>query len=135
VRDGDAVLDLATGTADVAILTAEDMASRGLKGSIVGVDPSAGMLAVGQTKLEARSLTERIRLQQGDAQALGAWEDDSFDRVSMSFGIRNVEDRAAALREIHRVMRKGNDSLAAILEFALPRAGPLRAVGQFMVSF
>jgi demethylmenaquinone methyltransferase/2-methoxy-6-polyprenyl-1,4-benzoquinol methylase len=135
LRPGDRVLDLATGTADVAILVGEEMKGQGGDWAVLGVDPSEGMLEIGRGKVRERGLAERVTLVQGDAQELGTLESDSFDKISMSFGIRNVEDRAAALREMARVARKRRESVVAILEFALPTSGPLLAVAQFMVRY
>lgn len=115
---GDEVLDLATGTADLALLVARR--HPGVR--VVGLDPSAGMLAVGERKIGAAALGDRVRLQQGDAQAL-PFADASFDAACMAFGIRNVPDRPRALREIARVLRPGGR--LAILELSEPRGGVL----------
>ena len=85
------VLDLATGTGDLAIMiTDREPASR-----VTGVDPSSGMLGVGQRKLVRKSLSERIQLEVGDAQEL-QFEDNSFDGVTIAFGIRFVVLRLAS---------------------------------------
>jgi demethylmenaquinone methyltransferase/2-methoxy-6-polyprenyl-1,4-benzoquinol methylase len=110
------VLDLATGTADVAIAAAR----RHRDATVVGVDPSAQMLAVGEGKVRERRLGERVTLQTGDAQEL-ALEDGAFDGVTMAFGIRNVPDRGKALREIRRVLKPGGRM--AILELNQPHDG------------
>ena len=89
------LLDLATGTADVAIMAAQRLPER----TVLGVDPSAEMLARGRTKVEAAGLSSRLSLEEGDAQALSTVADHSVAMVTMSFGIRNVPDRARALRE------------------------------------
>jgi len=85
--------------------------------SVVGSDPSAGMLEVGREKVARGGLSARITLEQGDAQAL-PFADASFDGVTMAFGIRNVPDRVAALREMHRVTRAGGR--VGVLELAEP---------------
>jgi demethylmenaquinone methyltransferase/2-methoxy-6-polyprenyl-1,4-benzoquinol methylase len=120
------VLDLATGTADLAIQVAETETSV----SVVGLDPSANMLAVGREKVTKKSLGERIELVQGDAQAL-PFADDSFDSTCIAFGIRNVPDRAQALREMARVVRPGGR--IAILELSEPRSGLLAAFARFHI--
>ena len=109
------ILDLATGTADVAILLAD-----GIPGStITGVDPSNNMLNVGRVKVKDRELEARIELREGDAQDLmGSLEENSFDAATMSFGIRNVPDREKALCQIHGVLRP--NSVFCILEFSEP---------------
>jgi demethylmenaquinone methyltransferase / 2-methoxy-6-polyprenyl-1,4-benzoquinol methylase len=137
------VLDLATGTADVAILAAEELRRKGLtpseeakgKPPVLGIDPSAGMLALGRDKVAAKGLESVVSLSLGDAQALGEVPSGSVDKIAMSFGIRNVEDRPAALREMARVLRKRPESRVGILEFQLPRSGPLRYIGDFMVRY
>ena len=107
------VLDLATGTADVAIeLTKDDHVAK-----VIGVDLSEGMISIGRTKLAKLSLVNRIQLQVGDAQKL-TYTSDQFDAATMSFGIRNVPDVDACLREIYRVLKPGGRCL--ILEFAMP---------------
>ena len=126
LTSGDRVLDLATGTADLAIMVAQTASDV----QVVGLDPSRNMLAVGQHKLDDKQLDKRITLQEGDAQAL-PFADDSFARICMAFGIRNVPDRAQALREMARVTRKGGR--IAILELAEPRGGVLGGVARFHV--
>ena len=110
------VLDLATGTGDLAF----DIARIHPDATVIGLDPSRQMLAVAQTKLERRGLTGRITLVEGDAQHL-PYRDGEMDAVTIAFGIRNVPDRLAALREMARVVRRGGR--VAILELGEPRAG------------
>ncbi|HNN49771.1 MAG TPA: bifunctional demethylmenaquinone methyltransferase/2-methoxy-6-polyprenyl-1,4-benzoquinol methylase UbiE [Pseudomonadota bacterium] len=126
LASGDRVLDLATGTADLAILVAQTAPDV----DVIGVDPSRNMLAVGQRKIEQKQLASRITLQEGDAQAL-PFAADSVSRICMAFGIRNVPDRALALREMARVTRK--DGRIAILELAEPREGLLSGIARFHV--
>jgi demethylmenaquinone methyltransferase/2-methoxy-6-polyprenyl-1,4-benzoquinol methylase len=111
--DGE-ILDVATGTADVALALAA--AAPGIR--VVGLDPSEQMLAQGRRKVEEGGLTGRIRLDVGDGQAL-PYEDGRFDAACVSFGIRNFPDRAVGLRELARVTRSGGR--VAILELAEPR--------------
>ena len=110
------VLDVATGTADLAILTAQSEPST----TVVGVDPSERMLAIGKGKVARAELTERIRLETGDAEAL-PFEDASFDAVSIAFGIRNVPDRDRGLAEMARVTRPGGR--VVVLELSEPPPG------------
>lgn len=126
LKPGARVLDLATGTADLAIMIARQHPHV----SLVGVDPSAKMLEVGQKKLDTEQLAERIELQVGDAQALN-FPDRTFDGVSIAFGIRNVPDRLRGLREMARVTKAGGR--VAILELSEPRGGLLGPLARFHV--
>ena len=126
LRPGARVLDLATGTGDLAIMVAT--LHPGV--AVVGVDPSAKMLEVGQKKLVEAALNERVTLSLGDAQAL-EFLDDSFDSVCIAFGIRNVPDRLQGLREMARVTRPGGR--VAILELSEPRGGVLGPLARFHV--
>lgn len=107
------VLDLATGTGDLAIAIAEHAPGA----RVLGVDPAARMLEVARSKVERRGLSERIQFLAGDAQEL-TQPSSSFDAVSIAFGIRNVPDRPRALREMARVTRPGGR--IAILELSEP---------------
>lgn len=111
--EGGEVLDLATGTADVAI----QIAQRHPKCRVVGVDPSARMLDIGRAKVNTLQLGDRITLEQGTAEQL-PFESGRFDGVCIAFGIRNVPDRPAALREMRRVTRPGGR--VAVLELSEP---------------
>jgi demethylmenaquinone methyltransferase/2-methoxy-6-polyprenyl-1,4-benzoquinol methylase len=115
------VLDHATGTADLALLIARS--GPGIQ--VLGLDPSTEMLRVGQLKVDAAGLAERVELRRGDAERLEDVASASFDAVSMAFGIRNVPDRPRALAELCRVTRPGGR--VAILELSEPRGvlGPL----------
>jgi demethylmenaquinone methyltransferase/2-methoxy-6-polyprenyl-1,4-benzoquinol methylase len=116
LQPGQRLLDLATGTGDLAI----QVARRHPEVDVVGLDPSAGMLEVARKKCERKQLTARIELVTGDAQEL-PYEAASFDAVTMGFGIRNVPDRLRALREIARVVKPGGR--VGILELSEPRGG------------
>ena len=108
------VVDLATGTADV-LLAARDAGLSLRLG--VGVDPSGGMIALGREKVRRPAGSAPLYLVRGDACALPLAE-ASVDAITMAFGIRNVADVDAALREMRRVLRPGGRAL--ILEFSLP---------------
>lgn len=113
---GDRVLDLATGTADLAL-----MATSLVPGIVVeGLDPSPNMLDVGREKVAGAGLEDVIRLVEGDAQAL-PYPDDAFRGTMIAFGIRNVPDRPKALREMARVTEP--EGRVAILELTEPRGG------------
>ncbi len=120
------VLDVATGTADLAILTARMEPAA----TVVGLDPSVNMLAVGREKVARADLGGRIELVEGDAQAL-PFPDDAFDGATIAFGIRNVPDRALALRELARVVRPGGR--IAVLELSEPRGLVLGRLARFHV--
>ena len=113
-RPGLHVLDLATGTADVLLSVCE--ARPGVEKG-VGLDPSWEMLIRGRDKIVRRGLGGKLGLVRGDAAGLGL-AGASFDVVTISFGIRNVEDVDTALREMRRILRVGGRAL--VLEFSLP---------------
>ena len=113
---GDHVLDLATGTGDLAVMMAQLVP--GL--TVTGVDPSANMIAVGQDKLERAGLHKRVSMMIGDGQAL-PFEDDTFDGSVVAFGIRNFPNRLAGLQQMCRVTRPGRK--VVILELSEPRRG------------
>lgn len=108
------ILDLATGTADVPII----LCQKSLKlQSVIGVDLADQMLEIGRKKIIERNLTDKISLQHADAQHL-PFEDNNFDCTTIAFGIRNMENPSAVLKEMHRVLKK--EGRALILEFSLP---------------
>lgn len=113
LQRGSRALDLATGTADVAL----EMLRQQPSCLVVGLDPSGGMIEVGREKVAAAGLEGKIELALGSAELL-EYPDESFDAVAISFGIRNVEDRPRALREMARVTRSGGR--IAILELTEP---------------
>ena len=111
------LLDVATGTADVALQLAKDLPTS----TIVGIDPSNNMLSVGRDKIAHRGLSDRIELITGDARdfsSLYSTQTNSFDGATMAFGIRNVPERDVALCEIHKLLKP--DGVLAILEFSEP---------------
>ena len=120
------VLDLATGTADLAMMIARTHPDA----KVIGSDPSARMLQVGVGKVDRDGLAERVTLEVGDAQSL-PYDDDTFDGCCIAFGIRNVPDREAALREMARVTRPSGR--VAILELGEPSVGWLSPVARFHV--
>lgn len=117
LRAGMRVLDLATGTADLAI----EIARRCPGVEVIGLDPSSRMLEIGLRKVRARRLEHRVELRLGQAESVDL-PDRSFDAITMAFGIRNVPDRDRALREMARLGRPG--APIAILELGEPRASP-----------
>jgi demethylmenaquinone methyltransferase/2-methoxy-6-polyprenyl-1,4-benzoquinol methylase len=113
LASGDSVLDVATGTADVALRIAE----RYPTADVVGLDPSAGMLSVGRAKIDRAGVTKRMRLVVGDAQSM-PFRDGHFAASCIAFGIRNVPDRLRGLREMTRVTR--SQGMVSILELGEP---------------
>ena len=119
LQSTDTVLDLCTGTADVAIAAAP------AAGRVVGIDFSHEMLRLGLRKVHARALGRQIALARGDAMCLPVGA-ASVDAAVISFGIRNVQHPEAALRELARALRPGGR--LAILEFGLPTSKAFRAL-------
>ena len=126
LEPGARVLDLAPGTAVLALAITDAHPDA----RVVGSDPSENMLAIGDRKVAEAGLGQRVHLEVGDAQAIDA-PDDSFDACCMAFGIRNVPDRAKALREMARVVRPGGR--VAILELAEPERGLLAIGARFYI--
>jgi demethylmenaquinone methyltransferase/2-methoxy-6-polyprenyl-1,4-benzoquinol methylase len=119
------VLDVATGTAAVAIELARRTGC-----SVVGLDQSAEMLAVGRERVERVGLSNRISLVHGTAERL-AFSDAEFDALSFTYLLRYVEDRAATMRELARVTRAGGT--IAMLEFGVPPSPVWRALWELYV--
>jgi demethylmenaquinone methyltransferase / 2-methoxy-6-polyprenyl-1,4-benzoquinol methylase len=108
------ILDVATGTADVAI-----MASALLKPNrIVGIDISDGMLEIGRQKVARLNLQNTIELLNGDSETIN-FENDSFDAVTVAFGVRNFQNLEKGISEIFRVLRPGGKLV--VLEFSKPK--------------
>jgi demethylmenaquinone methyltransferase/2-methoxy-6-polyprenyl-1,4-benzoquinol methylase len=126
LSDGALVLDLATGTADLAMMIAKIHPDA----RVIGSDPSERMLEVGAEKVEREGLAGRVTLEVGDAQTL-PYENDTFDACCIAFGIRNVPDRRAALTEMARVTKPGGR--VAVLELGEPSVGWLSPFARFHV--
>jgi demethylmenaquinone methyltransferase/2-methoxy-6-polyprenyl-1,4-benzoquinol methylase len=109
------ILDVATGTGDLAIA----MARRIPDCHILGVDLSEQMLAIAHDKVLARGMEKQISLSTGDAEHLNV-ADGSVDVVTVAFGVRNFENLELGLREMHRTIKDGGHIV--ILEFSNPRA-------------
>ncbi|PLX78945.1 MAG: bifunctional demethylmenaquinone methyltransferase/2-methoxy-6-polyprenyl-1,4-benzoquinol methylase UbiE [Desulfuromonas sp.] len=125
VPKGGAVLDIATGTGDVALEVARQTDP---SVSIVGVDFTQGMLVHGLEKVAASLYPERIRLVNAPCEAL-PHPDSVFDGVTIAFGIRNVVERQQGLREMFRVLKPGG--IVAILEFSQPESQLFRQIYYF----
>lgn len=111
--DHEKVLDIATGTGDLAILMADILDGA----DITGVDLSEGMIEVGRRKVAERGLSERIRFAAADCLNL-PFADDSFDCITCAYGVRNFENLAAGYAEMERVLRPGG--LLVIVELSTP---------------
>jgi len=118
----DHLLDVATGTADLAIMAAPK-AQR-----VTGIDISEGMLSYGRVKVTKRQLEKKVTLQQADSTAL-PFEDATFDAVTVAFGVRNFDDLQRGLAEMIRVL-KPNGRLF-VLEFSKPLHTPMRQLFRF----
>jgi demethylmenaquinone methyltransferase/2-methoxy-6-polyprenyl-1,4-benzoquinol methylase len=125
VKRGDRVLDLAGGTGDIAALLHERV---GETGEVVLGDINAAMLGVGRDRLTDRGLVHGLRYVLLNAEAL-PFPDASFDLVTIAFGLRNVTDKPAALREMRRVLKPGGRAL--VLEFSQVKPEWFRPVYDF----
>ena len=117
------ILDIATGTGDLAIMMAKNTSAQ-----ITGLDLSAGMLEVGRKKVTAEGLENRVTMIQGDSENL-PFEDNSFDCVTVSFGVRNFENLEKGLAEIRRILKPGGTFV--ILEFSYPTTFPMKQLYTF----
>ena len=118
------ILDVATGTCDLAIA-----AARKAKPQLInGIDISEEMLNVGQKKISKLVLASKIELQKADAENI-PFADNTFDSVTVAFGVRNFENLEAGLKEMHRVLN--DKGICVILEFTLPTAFPVKQLYNF----
>ena len=112
------ILDVATGTGDLAILLSQIETDK-----IVGLDISAGMLEIGKQKIAARNLSNRIEMVLGDGEKI-PFDDNTFDAITVAFGIRNFENLEAGLSEILRVLKP--EGQFVILETSVPEKFPFK---------
>ncbi|MFN9109365.1 MAG: ubiquinone/menaquinone biosynthesis methyltransferase, partial [Bacteroidota bacterium] len=112
------VLDIATGTGDLALLMAKTSAEK-----IIGLDISPGMLAIGKKKIEEKNLSRRIEMIVADSESM-PFEDNSFDAITVAFGIRNFENLDKGLTEINRVLKP--NGIFVILETSNPTQTPFK---------
>ncbi len=127
VEQPERILDVATGTADLAL-----EAMRLDPKKVVGVDISEEMLRRGREKIERLGLSDRIVLQRGDAEKL-PFSDNQFHAALVAFGVRNFQDLNKGLAEIRRVLRPGGTLV--VLEFSKPRAFPIKQGYAFYSRF
>ena len=111
------ILDVATGTGDLAIALGETLASE-----IIGIDISEQMLEIGKKKVERNQLQKNIKMEIGDGEKIN-YPNNYFDAVTVSFGVRNFENLDKGLLEIYRVLKPG--SKLVILETSIPQSFPL----------
>ena len=118
------VLDVATGTADVAIEAAKSLQPE----KIIGIDISNEMLEIGRSKISKRGMDTIISLEEGDSENL-PFQDNTFDAITVAFGVRNFENLEKGLQEMFRVMKPGGKVI--ILEFSQPKAFPFKQLYNF----
>ena len=121
------ILDIATGTGDLAISLVKTNAKK-----IVGLDISNGMLEVGRNKISKKKLNSTIEMVLGDSENL-PFETNSFDAVTVAFGVRNFEHLEKGLSEIHRVLKP--NGIFVILETSVPTKTPFKQGYKFYTKF
>ena len=114
------ILDIATGTADLAIEAISLQPE-----NITGIDISVKMLEIGRKKITKKELDSKIQLEVGDAENL-PFEDEAFDAVMSAFGVRNFENLEKGLQSMNRVLKKGG--MVVILEFSKPQTFPISSI-------
>ncbi len=112
------ILDIATGTGDLAIALAKTNATK-----IIGLDISRGMLDIGKEKIKKQGLDNKIDMVLGDSESM-PFEDNTFDAITVGFGVRNFETLENGLKEIHRVLKPGG--CFVILETSIPTKTPYK---------
>jgi demethylmenaquinone methyltransferase/2-methoxy-6-polyprenyl-1,4-benzoquinol methylase len=121
------ILDVATGTADVAIMMTNSLKPN----KIVGIDISDGMLAFGRKKIEKLALTNTIELLNGDSETIN-FPNNTFDAVTVAFGVRNFQNLEKGLSEIYRVLKPGGKLV--VLEFSKPKGFGVSKVYQLYMN-
>lgn len=122
------VLDIATGTGDLAIM----LAKQDPKIQIIGADISQNMLDIGINKVDKLKLENQIKFVKADSEIL-PFEHNTFDGVMVAFGVRNYENLEKGLSEMHRVLKPGGKMV--ILEFSRPRIFPIKQLFQFYFRY
>lgn len=122
------ILDIATGTGDLAILMAKSLTPK----KITGLDISRGMLEVGKQKISKASLSQTIEMVVGNSENM-SFKDNTFDAITVSFGVRNFANLDKGLKEILRVLKPGGTFVA--LETSNPTKFPFKQGYKFYTSF
>ena len=117
-KNPETILDIATGTGDLAILMTKTNANK-----IIGLDISSGMLAVGRKKIKESKLDEKIEMLLGDSEDM-PFEDNTFDAITVAFGVRNFENLEKGLSEILRILKP--NGVFVILETSVPEKTPFK---------
>lgn len=121
------ILDVATGTADLAIAALSLNPDH-----VTGIDISNQMLQVGRDKIATKNLKDKITLLQGDS-ALLPFDDNKFDAITVAFGVRNFEHLQLGINQMYRVTRKGGK--LAVLEFSKPKSFPFKQLYNFYFRY
>ncbi|RZK11284.1 MAG: bifunctional demethylmenaquinone methyltransferase/2-methoxy-6-polyprenyl-1,4-benzoquinol methylase UbiE [Flavobacterium sp.] len=126
-KNPEIILDIATGTGDLAILMTETNAKK-----IIGLDISAGMLEVGRKKIAQKNLSDRIEMVLGDSENI-PYGDNTFDAITVAFGVRNFETLEKGLAEILRVLKP--NGIFVILETSVPVKTPYKQGYKFYSKY
>lgn len=121
------LLDVATGTGDLAIELSKLQPEK-----ITGIDIAVEMLEIGRQKIIDSGLDTIIQLQEGDAENLN-FDNETFDAITVAFGVRNFETLQKGLKEMHRVLKKGG--IVAVLEFSKPKSFPIKQLYNFYSKY
>ena len=127
-KDDKKFLDIATGTGDLAIM----LANKVNDAKITGLDISKGMLAVGIKKVKAKNLENQIDMVLGDSEKL-PFNDNTFDAITVGFGVRNFENLDKGLQEIHRVLKP--NGIFVVLETSQPEKFPMKQLFKFYSKY
>jgi demethylmenaquinone methyltransferase/2-methoxy-6-polyprenyl-1,4-benzoquinol methylase len=122
------ILDVATGTGDFAFEALKILKPK----KIIGVDISQGMLDMAVQKIAKRGLNDKFEVRLGDSERL-LFDADTFDAVTVAYGVRNFENLPAGLADIHRVLKPGGK--AVVLEFSKPKAFPIKQLYNFYFNY
>ena len=122
------LLDVATGTAEVAIMASKIVQPQ----QIIGVDISEGMLELGRKKIEEKGLSNIISLETGDSEHL-RFSNDTFDAITVAFGVRNFQRLLQGMKEMYRVLKPGGKIV--VLEFSKPTGTGFKQLYQFYMNY
>jgi demethylmenaquinone methyltransferase/2-methoxy-6-polyprenyl-1,4-benzoquinol methylase len=122
------ILDVATGTGDFAFEALKILKPK----KIIGVDISRGMLDMADQKIAKRGLSDKFEVRMGDSEKL-LFDADTFDAVTVAYGVRNFENLEAGLADICRVLKPGGK--AVVLEFSKPKTFPIKQLYNFYFNY